>query len=191
LEPVPYRKIDEEIVRQYNYLKSLDLSFGWRIHPFWIWFYCCVTVAVIIFHIVTDADTLIVTRVMSLVILALMYVAALIVLIRDAIRRSRHVGKIDRLLKNALDNEISMSIQFTTETITFITDKVKSEIAWTYWNGYREVDGNVFLFIKDGLYNATSFSAAEIGEDNLEALRSIVKGKLPELQEKDLISWYR
>lgn len=189
--PIPYKKVNEETIKQYNYLKSLDLSLGWRIHQFWIWFYSCITVAVIILYIATASNTLIVLKVMSLMILALMYLIGLIVLIVDAIRRSRHLKKVDLLLNNSLSDEATYSIQFTEETITFITDKIRTEVAWSYWEGYREVDGTLFLFTKDHLYHSTSFSSAEIGISNFESLRSIVKERLPELEEISLKKWYQ
>lgn len=128
---------------------------------------------------------------MSLVILALMYLIALIILIADAIRRSRHLKKISLLAKNSLNNETTYAIQFTNETIIFITEKMKTELTWSYWEGYREVNGTLFLFIKDHLYHSTSFSPAEIGEENFESLSSIVKENLPELEENSLKKWYR
>lgn len=128
---------------------------------------------------------------MLLVTLALMYLIALVILIADAVRRSRHLKKINLLVESSLNNEITYAIQFANETITFITEKTKTELTWSFWEGYREVDGTLFLFIKDHLYNSTSFSAAEIGEENFESLRSVVKKNLPELEENSLKKWCR
>lgn len=191
MEPIQYKKVNEEIIKQYNYLKSLDLSFGWRIHKFWIWFYSIVIAAIIILYVATDSNTLITLKVMSLVTLTIMFLIALIVLTRDFIRKSRHAKKVQELVNNALGNENEYSIQFNDQTITFITEKVKTELLWNYWEGYREVNGALFLFIKDHLYHSTSFSSAEIGEENFESLKTIIKKELPELEESKLKRWYQ
>jgi hypothetical protein len=70
----------------------------------------------------------------------------------------------------------------TKKNITYITNQIKTEIAWSYWEGYTEVDDTLFLFVKNILYSANSFSAAEIGSENLEHLKKIVKAKVPELE---------
>jgi hypothetical protein len=191
LEPIPYKKVDEEIIKQYNYLKSLDLSFGWRIHRFWIWFYSIAIAAVIFLHVATSSNTLIVLKVMSLWILFVMFLIALIILTKDFIRKARHAKKMQALVNSAIQNENDYSIQFNDKTISFITDKVKTELSWNYWEGYREVDGTLFLFIKDHLYHGTSFSSAEIGTENFETLRAIVKNALPELEENKIRNWYQ
>lgn len=190
MAPVTYKKVDEEMIKQYNYLKSLDLSFGWRIHRFWIWFYSITIAAVIFLHAVTDSNTLIVLKVMSSLILFLMFLIALIVLTKDFIRKSQHAKKVQAVVSNAIHNENDYSIQFDDKAIHFITDKVKTELSWNYWEGYREVNGTLFLFIKDYLYHSTSFSAPEIGAENFEDLKKIVQTRLPELSEADLKKWY-
>jgi hypothetical protein len=191
LEPIPYKKVDEEIIKQYNYLKSLDLSFGWRIHKFWIWFYSLAIAAVVILYVATDSNTLITLKVMSLVMLTLMLLIAIVALTRDFIRKSRHAKKVQVVISSAIGNENEYLIQFNDKTITFITEKVKTEFSWNYWEGYREVNGTLFLFIKGYLYHSTSFSSAEIGSENLESLKTIVKKELPQLEESKLKRWYR
>lgn len=191
MEPIPYKKVDEEIIKQYNYLKSLDLSFGWRIHRFWVWFYSFAIAAVIFLLTATDSNTLIVLKVMSLLMLSLMFLIALFVLTKDFIRKSQHAKKVQTIVNSAIQNEDNHSIQFNDKTITFITDKAKSEVLWNYWEGYREVDGTLFLFIKDHIYHSTSFSSAEIGSENFELLRVIVKNTLLELEENKLRNWYQ
>jgi hypothetical protein len=123
--------------------------------------------------------------------LAFMLLFGALALTIEFIRKSRHLKKVNLLVDSALKNETEYFIQFNDKVIVFITDKVRTEAAWSNWNGYREADGKLVLFFDGYLYHNTSFSAAEIGEENLASLKSIVKKALPELEEDFLRRWYQ
>lgn len=62
--------------------------------------------------------------------------------------------------------------------MTFVTDKYKSEIQWSYYKYYAENKSSVYLICGRSLYDAIYFSPDDIGLDNFERLKEMAKLKL-------------
>jgi hypothetical protein len=56
-------------------------------------------------------------------------------------------------------------------------------LKWSYFHHYLESPSAVFLFDRNTSFGFISFAAGEIGIENLERLKAIVKQKIPVLNE--------
>lgn len=70
-------------------------------------------------------------------------------------------------------------MSFSEEGLIFGSEDFKAEFNWSHYFSYLETPTVILLFAKRATYDFTSFSAYEIGADNLEQLKTIVRGKLP------------
>ena len=74
-------------------------------------------------------------------------------------------------------------VSFNEEGITHCASSYKTELKWTYFHHYLESPSAIFLFDKNSPFGFISFTANEIGMENLERLKAIVKQNIPVLNE--------
>lgn len=68
-------------------------------------------------------------------------------------------------------------LDFNEDMIKVNADKETSELKWEYFKAYFEGDNTIYLLMNN-LYDHWSFSIVEIGSENLQELRELVRKKL-------------
>ena len=185
MQPILLKKVDSEIRKQYAFLRKLDKSLTIEIPRSVSLFYVLTTIGFILLYTVTDANSFIVLKGASFILIGLMWLTAVIIILWLFIKIHRHSRLVDSLMQAALNTEIEYYITFDEDKLTFITNEVKTEVVWSYWHGYAEVEEMLVLFVKGYLYSTNTFSDAEIGLENLEQLKAIVRRKVIKLDDKD------
>lgn len=162
----------EFFVTYYGYKKVLIYFLGW-------------TLAVFGLSTLTDTNILITLKVVLITLTAITWFAAFAVIIAIIIKRQKRIHWRDKTIKSVLLTEEKIHMTFDNEKLTFITDTYKTEIKWDYYKFYTEHKDFMFFIPKDNLYNTTSFSPSEIGQNNFNDLRDIAKSKLKPLDHND------
>jgi hypothetical protein len=103
---------------------------------------------------------------------------------------------IHSTIASALETEIKYSFRYDDQKIVFITEKIRSEIAWSYYKYYAEDTSSVYLFPENAsMYSGTSFSESEIGNKAVEDLKKIARMHLVELKshttERPFRKWWK
>jgi hypothetical protein len=133
----------------------------------------------------TNSNNLVTLKVVLIFLTALAWLGALIMIVIIIIKRQKRIHWRDTTIKTFLDKDIKGHMTFDNEQITFITDTYKTELKWGYFKYYAEDKNSVFFLPEENLYGAIYFSTSEIGQDNLNDLKTIAKSKLILLDEKN------
>jgi hypothetical protein len=89
---------------------------------------------------------------------------------------------VNETVAKAISDDNLFSVQFDEEKIFFVGLNFKAEYNWSIFSSYTETAECVYLFQAGrSFYECTSFSKFEIGFDNLERLKQLVKTKLPNI----------
>lgn len=178
MESIQINIIKEDLKTQLTFLirKEFKLTYyRYRKIPYYLLAWTLIIIAISIF---TSTETFVVFKAVSLTITALLWVVGLVFLAAILIKRIKRIKWRDNYIKDFDRNTKSFSIAFDEEKITFITETFKSDINWEYYKYYSEDKNSIYIFPERNVYDAIYFSKNELGANNYEILKNIVKTKL-------------
>jgi hypothetical protein len=132
--------------------------------------------------LVTGSNAFITLKAVSSVLIAIIWIVSFTYFIWIGYRFVKRNSSIEQLIQTKLNEDRDYVMSFDEEHFRIRSKDFKLELDWSYFKAYLESERAVFLFPEGSLYNAYSFTGNEIGEENLENLRRIVKRKLTLLE---------
>lgn len=111
-------------------------------------------------------------------IFAIAWVIGICFCIWFAIRRQKINAWIRHTVKSDIDSNKNHYVRFDELGLTHKTDEVSTDFKWSYFVAYLENADYLLLFPVGSIYSSVSFSIFEIGKDNMERLKKIVKEKV-------------
>jgi len=114
----------------------------------------------------------------------LFWVFSLIIAVSYLVKLYKRNIWIKKTVTAILKKNAKNYLLFDEEQLTYSSDDYKSEIKWTYFSAYLEDTISIYIFPQGSVFSCHSFSAFEIGQDNLQQLKQIVRTKLPMLKIK-------
>ncbi|MFL9482183.1 hypothetical protein ACI6Q2_05345 [Chitinophagaceae bacterium LWZ2-11] len=74
-------------------------------------------------------------------------------------------------------NAFTGTVSFTKENIVFVFQQDRGYVDWDFFKCYIEADHNIYLFPANKLDRVFTFSCSDIGCDNYNDLKQIIRNK--------------
>ncbi len=186
MHQIPVNSLKEDVQRQYAFLKRYENSFRAPLHKKIALIFIILAFVVIGIFILTPANSLVTIKALSFTFLSIMSGCLVIYSSWYLIKISKRNSLLEKLINANFKTNVQYFLEFDDENITYITQDSKTSHKWTYYKGYLEDTSAVFLFNSRWIYSCVFFTSIEIGTDNLERLKEIVKMKIPKLDLKNI-----
>jgi hypothetical protein len=182
MEPIALQRTQEDLDRQLSFIIRLSDKNSWAYHRKGVFFLLGITAVFLCIFNFTPPNSLIVFKGVFSILMTLVWLVALLYAIWLFTKRYLVNRKIRAIYRASLEEEKQQYLTFDEEKITTTTVDYQSSLNWSYYDAYLEKDTCIFLFHQGATYQVTSYSATEVGAENLERLKQIVRSKLEPLQ---------
>jgi hypothetical protein len=186
VETIKIQNTREDLYRQYKFIKKLDYKIHYqKLHRTILQSLLISTAVVVGLIFLTDTSSLITIKAITFIIILLAWALRGVYIAWFFIKMKKVDNWIHSAIANALESDIKHSFWYDDQKIVFITEKIKSEIAWSYYKYYAEDTSSVYFFPENtSLYSGTSFSESEIGNKAIEDLKKMARMHLVELKSQ-------
>lgn len=174
MEPIQIVKSPEAVKKQLNILIQRDFLI--YKHSFFIligW-----TVAVVsLFVFTNDQSFTDLKGVLSGLTIIIWLIAFIVFLVLLGVWVNR-IRWRNKEVKKYMDDPTQIFLEFDEEKIVFATETSRNEFKWNHFGYYLENDDFISLVNHYDILQSTSFSPSEIGSENFNELRNIIRSKL-------------
>lgn len=136
------------------------------------------TVIYILIFILSGPNKYITLKIIYSLFLALYWLFAIIYISWFLFNRFKAHSRLRTIFQEAVNLENRQYLIFNDQGITLINEDSTLELHWNYFSTYMEDDTTIYILTSGDSSLLFSYTEAEIGRDNLKALKNIVKQKL-------------
>lgn len=181
---IPVKQSKDDLRREFDCIKQID-NYNQR------WEYGGVSLGLLTasaftacMYLFTPTKVLVTVKAIFSMLTLLGWVVAIPIVIYLIVKRQRWSRRINKAVDEVLESGKSYELRFDDGALTLRTEDVTTEMNWSHFIAYMETPTILFLFTKEWAYSFMAFSTTEIGVENVEGMKTIVRQKLPLLNER-------
>ncbi len=181
MEKILIKKSLNDLEHQYNFLKNLENSLDYKSNKLALIWIVSPTIAYLCLIFFTDSNSFVTLKAIFSVLIVLFWIVLILIAFWIGIKSMKRNSIFKELIREKLNEEKEYFLSFDEEKFILQTSEYNLELEWNFFKAYLESDIAIFIFPEGPLHNAHSYSPNEIGQNNFEELRRIVKIKIPPL----------
>ena len=178
---IEIKRTADDVRRQLYFIQDYENKRDRYEHKLPLKWFLGISLFVLLLFTITPKDSLIVIKGVSFILVGLMWIAGIIYALWFWNKKAARYKWIKKTVEETMLLQGKHFLEFDEEGLKYTTDNYTIHYKWSYYTAYDEDPSTIYLFPEGTIFSCHSFSAVEIGEDQLEQLKTIAKERMLKL----------